>query len=104
MRCPPALLGRRAVDDRARERMTELHSAVQLEKPGSLRGGYGTHAEAELIGCPPEQGRVTDGISGRDQQQLLCLTWQESEPAQKAILNSGRKWWSEHSVAAGQSM
>jgi hypothetical protein len=57
---------RRPVGRRPHARVTEPHLRAELEHPGVDRRGRGRRIDAELLGRPPHEQRVANGIGRRE--------------------------------------
>jgi len=71
--------------------VVEAHAGADLDQPGRLGRRRRAGSDAELLGCAPEHGHVTDRLGRRGQQQRLRLRRKRFGPPQKALLDATRQ-------------
>ena len=103
MDVPALLSGRRSVDRGAHQRMTEGHALADHQQPVGLRLCRGRRRDPEPLGRAPQQQRIADRLSRRDQQQTPRVVRQRLKPTNEALLDPSRQRLRAHQTeAAGQ--
>jgi hypothetical protein len=75
------------VDDGTDQRMPEPHSGTDVDQVGGFRRCSGVGTDPQPLGSPPEQGGVTDRLSGGGQHQQPRLGRQRLEATPEAFLD-----------------
>ena len=89
---PSAARGRRTVDRRSHERMTEPDLAGDTDQPVFLSwAGILIEADSERVSSAPENGHVTGRNCCDQQQHLLRRHRERPRAAQEAFLDPARK-------------
>ena len=93
MRLLSFLGGRRPVDGRAGERVTEAHPRAELRKPRHHRGPGGRGADPEPRRRAPQEHGVAGRLGRREEQQAPAAGRQRPDPAPEHLLSAA---WHRH--------
>ena len=90
MDLPALLSGRRSVDRGAHQRMTEGHALADHQQPVRLRAPR-RRPRSRAARLRPQQQRIADRLSRRDQQQTPRVVGERLKPSNEALLDSSRQ-------------
>src|SRR5689334_12767591 len=68
--------------------MTERHLPVERQQALRLHGSRRRLRDSKLVGRVPQKRRVTDRVSGRQEEEPTRVAWEPREPPAEALLDS----------------
>src|SRR5580765_1285080 len=71
--------------------MTKRHLPVQRQQAFRLHCPRRCLPDSELVRGTPEKRRITDRLSGGQQEQLTRVAWEPLEPSAEALLDPSRQ-------------
>src|SRR6476660_10653271 len=71
--------------------MTECHLPVQRQQAFRLHGSRRCLRYSKLVRGAPQKRRVTDRLSGGQEEEPMRVAWEAREPPAEALLDPGRQ-------------
>src|SRR6476660_9600595 len=72
--------------------MTECHLPVQRQQAFRLHGSRRCLRDSKLVRGAPQKRRVTDRLSGGQEEEPTRVAWEPPEPPAEALLDPRGQW------------